>query len=116
MKRTAIRKIVNVMAEYFDADNIEMTTDGQHISATMVSNETIYRSAHLDMFMNGPLTISVNYSIPDTSTSVVRLWEIEFIGSIVTRFSPLTVDIAYPDELINDVKEILKNNFTEGEN
>ena len=113
MKKSTIRKIVNAMANYFDADNIEMTTDG-HVSVTMVSNETIYRSAHLDTHRNGPLTIWVDYSIPDTTTSVVRLWEIEFIGSIVTRFSPLTVDIAYPDELINDIKEILKNNFTEG--
>ena len=116
-RKQTIREIIGVMSNYFDADNIEMSsTDDGHISVEMFSNESPYRLIHLNMVKDGPIDIWVDYSIPDTSTKMVRLWEIEFIGSIVSRFSPLTVDIAYPDELINDVKDILKNNFTGGEN
>lgn len=111
ISKKMIRRIVNVMSDYFDVDNVTMSTstDGHgHISVEMSSNEAVQRVARLDIVENGPIIISVDYSIPD-STMKIRLFELElFIGGIVSRFSPLTVDIAYPDELVNGIKEILK--------
>ena len=117
MNKKMIRRIICVMEDYFDVDNVTMSsTDDTStgVSATMFSNEDPYRSAHLNMVKDGPIKISVDYSIPD-STMKIRLWDIEFIGSVVSRFCPLTMDITYPDELVCGIKEILKNNFT-GEN
>lgn len=109
ISKKMVRRIISIMADYFDADNVTMSTstDG-HISVEMSSNEAVQRVARLDIVENGPIIISVDYSIPD-STMKIRLFELElFIGGIVSRFSPLTVDIHYPDELVTGIKEILK--------
>lgn len=112
-KRTAIRKIVNVMAEYFDVDNIEMLTDRaeERISVTMYSDEASYRVAYMNATDDGQLVIGVDYMKPSDSadtTSRVRLWEMKFVGSVHTCFKPLSMDIAFPDELVQNIIEVMK--------
>ena len=103
ISKKMIIKIIGIMVEYFDADNVTMSTDDTStgVSVTMFSNESPYRSVGLNE-SDGIITISTDYSIPDDHTKV-RLWELVFTGRTVSKFKPLTMDIAFPDQLIHDI-------------
>lgn len=115
ISKKMVRRIISIMADYFDADtlNVSMSADDKSegrisISATMYSEEEAsYRSAWLNV-TDGIITIGVDYLVPDSPTKV-RLWELVFIGRTVSKFKPLTMDVAFPDELIRDIATVFNN-------
>lgn len=112
ISKKMVRRIISIMADYFDADNVSMSVDDKsegRISATMYSEEEApYRSAWLNV-TDGIITIGVDYLVPDSPTKV-RLWELVFTGRTVSKFKPLTMDISFPNELIHDITTV----FNEG--
>ena len=115
ISKKMVRRIIGIMADYFDADtlNVSMSVDDKSegrisISATMYSEEEApYRSAWLNV-TDGIITIGVDYLVPDSPTKV-RLWELVFTGRTVSKFKPLTMDITFPDELIHDIATVFNN-------
>ena len=99
------REIVNAVADYFDADNIEIYMNNGNTIAKLYSNEDLNRIIQLERSVSGTITINVDYQ---SSDSTIRLYEIEIVASgLVTRFKALTPDITYPEDLVKFIKEAL---------
>lgn len=113
------KEIINAVAEYFDADNIN-TILGSTSYSTLTSDEYPKRSIYFKRTISGEIIISVEYSceslshtdeIPDYTSIVLYKLEMNCDG-FVTKFKALTPDISYPVELVEYIRKALKISTT----
>ena len=115
------RKILNVFMEHFDVDNIIMDSSNEYFQLAMFSEETPKRIVYCDINrMFDTLEFGVMYVVNEPINKIEEYFNVvdDYIeiyslnmnkDGTVTKFNPITPDVSLPSELINSIRDVLRN-------
>ena len=108
MLKETLRKIEYSIIEYFDGDQIELTTDEHSVSLTIISDTEKDRiiTAEIDTNTN---TVSITNSF-ELNGNLITIYYIKIVDSEIKAFDPITSEVRLPD-ITNIIANIIRDDM-----
>lgn len=105
MLKETLRKIEYSIIEYFDGDQIEITTDEHSVSLTIISDTEKDRiiAAEIDTNTN---TVSITNSF-ELNGNLITIYDLKIVDGVIETFDPIT-----PEMLLPDITNIIRDMMT----
>lgn len=114
-----VRKILNVFMEHFDSDNVIMDSSNEYFQMAMYADDHKNRLIYVDI---DTVNDTMNFGVVFYKKHINKIEEyfindnyVEIYSCImnnngtVTKFDPITSDVPLPSELINSIRDVLRN-------
>lgn len=106
MFKQTLRKIENVIIDYFDGDQITISTNENLVSMEIISDSEKDKiiNVRIDTHANS-VFIGVTHKVIDTP---INIYTVKIVDTAVEKFDPITPEIMLPN-LVGDITSIIRD-------